>query len=176
MLLRKINAVISLLITFLLMDHSIFMGAWMLSKGSIPQNASMLPRFLFILMMVHAIMCIVMGIRAHKGTEKGKYNGYSKMNVPTYIQRISGVILIIFTTLHVLGASGVMQPPLFIHAVVPVLFFALSLMHVAVSASKAFITLGIGTAKFVKVVDIVVKIICCATLIADVVGFYLYKL
>ena len=175
MLLRKINAVISLIITFLLLDHSIFMGVWMLSNGSIPQNATMLPIMLLMLMMIHVVICIILVIRTHKGLEKGKYNGYSKQNVSTYIQRISGMLLIVFTILHVLGASGVMQPPIFIHAVVPVLFFALCLMHVSISASKAMITLGIGNVKFIKIVDITVKLICIATLLADVIGFYLYK-
>ena len=48
MLLRKINAVISLLITLLLMDHAIFMGVWMLSEGGIDQNATKLPWLLVV--------------------------------------------------------------------------------------------------------------------------------
>ena len=47
-------------------------------------------------------------------------------------------------------------------------------MHTAISTSKAFITLGIGSAMFVKTVDIAVKVICGVTLVADIVGFYLY--
>ena len=66
-----------------------------------------------------------------------------------------------------------MQPPQIVHVIVPPLFFTLSLAHVAVSASKALITLGIGNAKFVRVADIAIKLLCCATLIADLIGFYL---
>ena len=173
MLLRKLNSALSLLITLLLMDHAIFMGVYMLSRGGIEQNASKLPRLMFMLMMVHAIISIILAIRGHKGTEKRKYNGYAQMNAPTYFQRVSGILLIVFTVLHVLGASGVMQPPQMVHVIVPPLFFTLSLAHVAVSASKALITLGIGNAKFVKVADVAMKLICCATLIADLIGFYL---
>ena len=64
-----------------------------------------------------------------------------------------------------------MQPPKIVHA----MFYTIVLMHAAVSTSKAFITLGIGNAKFVKVVDIVVKVICAATLIAALTSFYLYR-
>ena len=46
--------------------------------------------------------------------------------------------------------------------------------HVAVSTSKAFITLGIGNAEFIKTLDAVVKVVCVATLIADVAGFFLF--
>ena len=175
MLFRKINAGISLIITFLLMSHAIFMGVWMLSKGEIEQSPNKLPWVLFILMMVHAIISILLAIRGHKGAEKRKCNGYSQMNVPTYIQRVSGILLIPFCVLHILGAIGVMQPPHLVHIIVPPLFFALSLAHVSVSASKALITLGIGNAKIVKVVDIVIRLICVATVIADVIGFYLYR-
>ena len=145
----------------------------MLSRGGIEQNASKLPRLMFIMMMVHAIISIILGFLGHKGAEKRKCNGSSSMNAPTYFQRVSGILLIIFTVLHILGASGVMQPPQMVHVIVPPLFFTLSLAHVAVSASKALITLGIGNVKFVKAADVAVKLICCATLIVDLIGFYL---
>jgi hypothetical protein len=76
--------------------------------------------------------------------------------------------------LHVLGTVGVIQPPQAVHAILPPLFFTVALMHTAVSTSKAFITLGIGNVKTVKVIDITIKVICALTLVADIVGFYLY--
>ena len=76
--------------------------------------------------------------------------------------------------LHVLGVVGITNPPQLVHAILPPLFFAFSLMHVAVSVSKAFITLGIGNAKAIKAIDIAVKMLCAVTLVADIVGFYLY--
>ena len=176
MLLRKINAGISMMITLLLLEHAVSMGAWMLSRGEIAPFASKLPRLLFAFMMVHAIISIVLAVLGHKGAEKRKCNNYSKMNVPTYIQRASGMLMIVFSVLHVLGATGVMQPPLVVHAIVPPLFFALSLTHAMISASKALITLGIGNARIMKVTDIAMRLICGAILIADVIGFYLYRL
>ena len=173
MLLRKINAVLSLLITVLLFDHAIFNAVWMLSQGSIAKT-TILSRVLFGLMMVHAILCIIFGIQAHRDEEKQKPNAYTQVNISTKIQRIGGVLLIPFSVLHILGAVGVIQPPQVIHAIIPPVFFALCLAHVAISGSKAFITLGIGSAKLIKIVDIAVKALCAATLIASVVGFYLY--
>ena len=96
------------------------------------------------------------------------------MNISTKIQRIGGVLLIPFSVLHILGTVGVIQPPQVIHAIIPPLFFALCLAHVAISGSKALITLGIGKAKLIKIVDIAVKVLCAVTLIAGVIGFYLY--
>ena len=173
MLLRKTNAVLSLLITVLLFDHAIFNAVWMLSQGSIAKT-TILSWVLFGLMMVHAIICIIFGIQAHRDEEKQKSNTYTQVNISTKIQRIGGVLLIPFSVLHILGTVGVIQPPQVIHAIIPPLFFALCLAHVAISGSKALITLGVGEAKLIKIVDIAVKVLCAVTLIASVIGFYLY--
>lgn len=175
MILREINAWLSLVTTMLFLDHAIFHAVWMLSRGSIEKNAGNISLLLLILMILHAIFSIILAISGHKGAKKIKCKCYSNMNKLTYIQRISGVALIPLTALHVLGTVDVLQPPQIVHWILPPLFFAICLMHVAISTSKAFITLGIGNAKFIKITDIAIKLICFATLIADVVGFYIYS-
>ena len=89
---------------------------------------------------------------------------------------ISGMALILLVILHLAGVMGITQPPKAVHAILPPLFFAVALMHTALSTGKALITLGIGNAKAIKVVDIVIKILCTLTLVAAVTGFYLYSL
>lgn len=173
---RKVNAIISLIISLLLLDHAIFKAVWMLSKGGVPQSAPFLPLVMMFLMMVHAIMCIIFAIRGQKGAKKGEGKLYAKLNFATIFQRVSGILLIVFSIFHVLGALGVLSPPPFINAILPPLFFVLALAHVAVSGSKAFITLGIGNAKFIKIADIIIKVICLITLVCDLVGFYLYSI
>ena len=174
MRLRKINAVLSLIATVLLLDHAIFLGAWMLSRGAIHKTANDLPWVMTGVMAVHAIISIALAVRGHKGAEKRKCNSYPGLNAATMVQRISGMLMIVFTFLHITGATGVMHTPPLVHAIVPPLFFLLVMAHVAVSANKAFITLGIGNAKFVKVAGVAIKVICVATLVADVIGFYLF--
>ena len=126
-------------------------------------------------MILHAMISIDLAISAHSENENRKGKQYPKMNVLTIMQRASGVVMIPVTGLHIAGAAGFMQPPQIVHAILPPVFFAVVLMHTAVSASKAFITLGIGNAKFVKVVDVAIKVLCVATWIASVIGFYLYS-
>ena len=174
MILRKINAWLSLLTTLLFLDHAIFHAVWMLSMGTVEKSADSMPRILFVVMMLHAIISIVLAFLGHKGADKIKCKGYSNLNKITYIQRFSGVVLIPLTVLHVLGTVGVMNPPQIVHAILPPVFFTICLMHVAISTNKAFVTLGFGNAKFIKIADIVMKFICGATLIADITGFYLY--
>ena len=88
------------------------------------------------------------------------------------MQRASGILMILLLAVHILGANNYYKPKA-LHAVLHPLFFAIVLAHVAVSVSKAMITLGIGNAKVIKTVNVIVKVICIATFIACVIGFYL---
>jgi hypothetical protein len=174
MLLRKINAIISLLTTLLLLDHAIFTSVWMLSRGKVEQSAPVAPWILVGLMAAHAFISIYFAVEANMEGGKLKGKNYPKLNRVTIFQRVSGILLIVFVALHVAGASGAMQTPHIVHTIVTPLFFAVALAHAAVSTDKAFITLGIGNARFIKVVSVVIKVICAATLIAAIAGFYLY--
>lgn len=174
MLLRKINAVISLLTVFFLLDHVIFNSILMFSRGKIEHSASVAPWILTGLMALHAVISIYFAFAGHKGAEKRKCKGYPQMNRVTLFQRISGILLIVFAALHIAGASGAMRTPYVIHMIVPPIFFTLALAHVAFSTDKAFITLGIGNARAVKAVSVIIKMICAVALIAAIVGFYLY--
>ncbi len=174
MILRKINAILSLLTTALFFNHALAHGVWMLSSGRFVIRPNASPWVLFGLMMVHAILSIVLAVLGHKGAEKRKCNGYPNLNRPTYLQRASGVLLILLTVLHVAETAGPLHPPHLVHAIFPPLFFTICFLHTAISAGKAFITLGIGNAKLVKVADVLIKILCVLIWLADVVGFYLY--
>lgn len=172
MLKRKINAGLSLLATFLILDHAIFFSAWMLSRGAIPKSADFLPWVLMGVVLLHALISIDLAVTAHMETGKRKGKNYAKMNRATNVQRITGVLMCLLLGLHIAGAANHFQPKM-LHAVLHPLFFATVLVHVAVSTSKALITLGVGNAKVVKCVDIIVKVLCAATLVAGVIGFYL---
>ena len=172
MLLRKINAALSLFSTILILLHAIFYSVWMLSRGGIAKISAYLSQMLVVFMVAHAIISIVLAVLSRKGVKKGKYKTYPKMNVATIVQRISGVLIILLLGVHIAGSINHFQPKI-LHAILHPLFFIIVLAHVAVSTSKAFITLGIGNAKAIKIIDIVAKVICGLTIIACVIGFYL---
>ena len=161
--LRKTNAVFSLISTILLLTHAIYSGVWLLSRCSLPKAPSAIPRALTIFFLLHAIISIVLMVTSLKGGKGNKV--YLKLNAATVVQRVSGVLMIAFVALHVLHVSGAMM-------LLPLLFL-LVLAHVAVSTSKAFVTLGIGNARFIKYSDVAVKVICAVTLMVDIIGFYL---
>ena len=176
MLLRKINAGLSLLATVLILVHAIFLSAWMLSEGAIPKSSNIVPWVLAGVVLLHALISIDLAVSAHTDNANRKGKTYVKLNRTTIFQRLSGVLMMLFIALHIAGATGYMHPPKVIHAIVPAIFYTIVLAHAAVSTGKALITLGIGNAKFIKIADIVIKVICAATLIAALTGFYLYRL
>lgn len=175
MKLRKINAVLALLTTVLLLAHAISVAVWMFSKGKIiPIGGHTLPKVLIWVTVAHVLVCIALMIFAHADNKIKKGRNYPKLNIPTMIQRISGVLMIVFTRLHIAGAKGVINPPRIINAIASPFFFILVMAHIAVSGSKAFVTLGIGNAGFIRFSDVFIKVICALTVVADMIGFYLY--
>ena len=176
MILRKINATLSLITTILLLGHAISVASWMLSRGKIiPFGGHTLPKVLILAAVAHTLVSIILMISANIG-RKSKEKAYPKLNASTMFQRISGVLMILFTWLHIAGAKDIITPPQIVHAIVPTLFFILVMGHIIVSCSKAFITLGIGNSKLVKCVNIGIRAICIVTVIADIIGFYLHVL
>ena len=172
MILRKINAALSLATTVLLMNHAIFFSIWMLSRCSIEKSADFMPRILAVLMVIHAVLSVILLIKTHKGAEKNKGKKYAALNIGTVMQRITGVLIVLMMGLHMAGAANHFQPKM-LHAVLHPLFFAAALAHIAVSADKALITLGIGSVGVICAVRIAMRVICGATLVAGVIGFYL---
>ena len=171
--LRKINAPVSLIVLILFFDHAIFYSIWMLSRCSIEKSISAAPIVLTILALFHAFLSLAMAVLAHKGEEKPKqpYKSYTKLNIKATIQRWSGIAILVLVGLHIAGAGNHFHPKL-IHTFIYPVFFAVTLLHVAVSSSKAFITLGVGNAKFVKILDRLMYVICTLIFIAGCIGFY----
>ena len=173
MLKRKLNAVASLLTTVLLLAHAILLSVYMLSGGRSFRPAGFMGWVLMGVMICHALVSIDLALSAHveENTRKGKQ--YPKLNIPTIFQRITGLLMVPAAALHIAGATGAMVPPKMVHAIVPPLFFGIVLAHTALSAGKALITLGIGNPKFLKIFNLIIRLICGATWIAGVIGIYL---
>lgn len=172
MVLRKINSVLSLITTVLLLDHAIINAVWFFTMKTLSKVAA--PSWILLgFMAVHAMLSMALAMNAHNVPAPADAKSYPAKNVTTIIQRVTGMLLIVGTVFHVLGATGVMTPPAVVHAIVPTVFFIVCMAHTAISTSKAFITLGVGNAKVVKGIDIAVKVICAAVLVANIVGFFM---
>ena len=71
-----------------------------------------MPRILAVLMVLHAILSIILLIKNRKGINKNKHKKYSELNIGTYVQRISGVLIILMMGLHLFIIGTVGQGPL----------------------------------------------------------------
>ena len=91
-LMRKINAGLSLLTTFLLFAHTIFKAVSMISQGTIEKNNPVISWILLGCMLAHAVISIDLAISAHSETEKRKCKSYPKLNIATIFQRFTQII------------------------------------------------------------------------------------
>lgn len=171
-MIRKINAVCALITTVLLLDHATFFSIWMLSRCSIAKSGDVFPWVLVTVMAVHVILSIILVISTRKDAKNKKHKEYYKLNIETYVQRITGFLIILLIGLHIAGAANYYQPKM-LHAVLHPLFFAAALAHVSVSAGRALITLGIGNARAIRIINVAIKALCCAIFVAGVIGFYI---
>ena len=108
-----------------------------------------MPKALMVVTALHAVLTILLAILGHKGAEKRKCNAYPQLNASTIVQRATGIGMLLLLGLHIAGAATHFQPKI-LHSIMHPVFFAVSFLHIAVSVSKAIITLGIGNAFWEK--------------------------
>lgn len=119
---------------------------------------------------LHVLCSIGIVFFAH---DKGNGLKYPKLNVRTIIQRVSAVLMVIMIIPHInnfkiLSSLAETNRVLFMIVLFSqMLFYAAVLLHVAVSVSNAFISLGlIQTEKNRRTVDMVVWILCAVVFAA----------
>ena len=171
MLLRKINAWISLATAVLLVGHAMLGAIEQLSRHRIPVPAPWMSSVLMGLMITHAMLSIMMVLSHLEEAGERRYRTYPNQNSATYAQRLTGVLMILLFALHYLGASNGLQSRI-LHAILHPLFYAVVFAHTGISTNKALITLGFGNAKAIRVIGVVVRVICVTTLIVGVSGLY----
>ena len=169
---RKVNAVFSLVCTFLILVHSSYDAIWMMLRGKISTLPAPMARIMMVLVIVHIIISIVTAILGSGGKSEIKGTMYKKENVKTIVQRIFGGLILLLLVPHIIGMGNRLAPK-GLHSIIHPIFFLAVCGHTGISASKAFITLGIGNAKTIKVIDIIASILCILIFVASIIGLYL---
>ena len=163
MTLKKINAILSLLSIILLAAH---LGTCIYSYLTLvfmPGPIKILARISSVFIIAHVVISIIILFTQADGFKRDRYPGLNKR---TNIQRISGIVILLMLSMHFkayrivtkLSAAGspAVRPIMLAQSV----FFAAVILHIAVSVSKAFISLGIITTEQQKnKVDRIVYII-----------------
>lgn len=173
---KKLNACLGLAATVLGLFHIGFYSLWCLSKGQLPDIGRVLSPIFSITAVLHGLFSITMAILARKGIRLPKGvqpRSYPALNRKTVLQRSSAILMLLLLPLHIIGANTHYAPWL-LYTITQPLFFAAVLLHTALSFTKALISLGIGTVKGLRFLDIVISLVCAILMLASTCGFYLY--
>ena len=135
---KKINAVIALCISALLLFHNAFNSAMMI-RGTVEQSPVVPARILFTLVAVHALISLYFLLVRRDG--KGSSKRYASLCRATRIQRGTAIAMLPLICFHAFFHPPVMGivPILINHAVM----ICLAAVHITVSIPNALISLGI---------------------------------
>lgn len=169
MIIKKINAVLSMLTVLLLFAHStyeIIAYSFFIYDVSV---VKILARSFMTVAIIHVIISIIILLFFH---EKKLLTKYGKYNWRTLIQRISALAVIVLLAIHIKTANYLLSDGKTMAGIITVLiieflFFTSVMLHIGSSFSRAMISLGIITAKKTQTrVDIIVSVICIIWLLA----------
>lgn len=167
MIRKKINAVIAILISLMLIDHSIACSIHLIThnyEDSIAAPAIILT----CLVVIHASISIFAVFVKHDNrTVK-----YKKLNRGTMVQRITGIAVILVLIPHAICAWMFMPErvtQLFI--VTHFIFVIVADIHAAISVPKGLVTLGLlASEKKYKICQIICWIICIPLIALGLAG------
>ena len=165
---RKVNAGISLLCTLLIVAHAVCDSIWMFFHKS-PTFPKVGSYVLVGLVALHAVLSIVTAILGSGKKTNKKEKFYKKENIKTLLQRMTGMLMVVLLFAHIFGMQKWLIPHL-LHTIIHPIFFLAVYVHTAISCSKAFVTLGIGNAKTIKVLDVAMGIFFALLFVLSVVG------
>ena len=163
MRLKKINAILGLLLMAICLTHIVLEIIDGLSGWEKQTYVAMTARICGTIAIFHVLISIGMIFFVHDKKGLGAYPG---KNMGTLIQRISGLMMIILLAIHVrlsqiISAHQEEETGFFILCItVMILFYLTVFVHIALSFTRALITLGAITSRKKKdQLDVVLRVI-----------------
>lgn len=145
--LKKLNAVLGLLTIALLIAHAGYSAVSYIFMLYHPNVTKALSLPLLVIVCLHAILGMSLVFLHSDGTDLTAYPGYNKA---TIAQRVSAALIFPMLLLHIRtfalmssAAEAGAKAPVVLLILVEVLFFGTIFTHIAVSFSRALITLGL---------------------------------
>lgn len=169
MKLKRINAVLGLLIVLSLCGHAGTMIFSLWTGWYSFVICKLLAKTTVSLLVLHVFCSLCLFFFVHDGTELK----YKKYNISTALQRISALAILVLLHVHMKAyshmATGTVlngcQTAFF--CVTELLFFASVMTHIAVSISKAVISLGLTeSADMVYIIDKISYVVCALVMLA----------
>ena len=142
-MIKKVNTILSLLTFTLLVIHVGYLTVSYLLFFYNPIATAVTGLSLEAAFILHAILSAISVFGAHDS----RTIAYKKMNIATVLQRITAVMMIVLLPVHIsfsnlLNGEGTPRQAFYIFIAVQLLFYGSIFTHVAVSFSKALISLG----------------------------------
>ncbi len=163
MRLKKINAILGLLLMAACLTHIVLEMYHVLSGGEPQAYLKVTARICGMIAILHVLISIGMIFFIH---DKKGLGAYPRKNMETLIQRISGLLMIVLLPFHIrisqiISADQERGTGVFILCIaVMVLFYLTVFLHIAVSFTRALITLGVITSRRKKdQLDMTVRVI-----------------
>lgn len=171
---KKVNAVFALLAAVMLLDHTLFLSGWMGTGGTMFGINLTMARVLLALTAIHGFLSLCVLLFAHDETA----DRYIVLNRRTNIQRFSGIAILVLLLMHVLPFYNDMKlfaDGLWFRVLCYLLLFVMVYVHVAVSFSKAFITMGwFRSEKAIVILDKIVFVVCVSLLLLAVITLFIF--
>lgn len=165
MKLKKINAVLGLAVIAALLCHAGTMTYSLITFWYDLAICKFFAHLSVALMVVHIFTSLCIFFFLHDGSS----GSYLRMNKRTIVQRVTAILMIILVHFHITAYSHMAtgetltQAQAVTSCLTEVLYIISVLVHISVSFSKAFTTLGlISSSKAVKRLDCAAYITCAA--------------
>ena len=176
--LRKINTLLIIVIVVMLLSHAVLSVLYLYGLISYSPNFQITGRRLFYPVVAHIIISLYLFFR----DRSWKANRYRHLISDTRQQMITGILIVVFATLHILGYSW---NPLggessfyfsIYHFIVDNMLFVSIAMHLRVSVPKFMLSFGFLEKKedylnFKRKINYAVMIILVVLVLAEVVYY-----
>ena len=175
MILKKINAAAALLSVLLMLAHIVYSVFSYITFYYNPFLTKILAIPFVILVCIHAVLGMLSVFLLGDGT---RMDSYAKLNTGTVLQRVSAALIFPLLILHIntfslmsSAAENGRTYMIILLVAAELLFFGCIIVHVAVSVTKALITLGILTSPDIqKKLDRIIYIVCAALFVIMVIA------
>jgi len=153
MRLKKTNAVLGLLLSAVCLTHVVAEVGNGITHGALQSQNQIIARICGTIAILHVLISCYMLFISHEGKHM---NQYPRENASTLLQRISGILMIIFLAFHVgvfnalAGHEGRDAGFFILRTATAVLFYGTVFLHISLSFSRALITLGILSSRETK--------------------------
>ncbi len=161
---RYINAVLALFLAVFYAAHGVWEGLFLLGFTGYSGIAHIFGMVIFTILIVHAVISLLL-VFVFDGRNRPVI--YPRSNAAVYLQRITGIIVIVLVYLHITFYNAPFSGPM------NILMVVLLGIHIGVSLPRAAVTLGlVGSDSGMKIFQAASWAASILIMIVTILGFW----